>query len=659
MELGKWGIQKRTLNILHRKKIYTDMDFLKMLPRKYMDYTRPKMLQDTKNDETCVICGRLVRAEKRYGKKNFLLLRVEQDDGTFLTIMYFSMVFRLPFFQENLGKIFCACGKVSYLFPYGYSMSNPSHLILADEYIPFIDPVYTKISGISEENMKRMRNDFLNAVQDPLEEEVRQKYHLMGLRQAYETLHFPTERTSMGPALCRVIFDDLFYFSLSMKKDEARATESTTIRLRKREIMDLFISMLPFQMTEDQMSVVDEAYDNSSKGKRNNILIQGDVGCGKTVVAISLMVLGWENGYQSVLMAPREVLAQQHFREITERVKHLGIKTAFLHSGMKSAEKKKIYKSIASGDINLVVGTHSCISEGVQYSNLGVIITDEEHLFGVKQKEMLEKKAAEGVHSISMSATPIPRTLAAVLYGESKEISVIRSMPKGRLPIITSQMNDRTACMYFMHQQIMKGHQCYVVCPAIEENENIELISIETIEKEYRGYFENKGVHVAVIHGKMKKDEADKIIEDFVKNKYQILISTTVIEVGVNVPNTTVMCIEQAERFGLASLHQLRGRVGRSSFQSYCILMSAERSERIDTMCATTDGFKIAEADLKQRGSGDLIGIKQAGSSQYIDYMLRYPKLYRIANEAAEYCITRGYGEKLIDLYSEHELVQE
>ena len=282
-------------------------------------------------------------------------------------------------------------------------------------------------------------------------------------------------------------------------------------------------------------------------------------------MAAALMVYSEENGYQSVMMAPRGVLARQHYEEIKGYADELGIRCVFLQSDMRQKERRDILKEIASGEAQFIIGTHSCIAKDVKYKNLGAVITDEEHLFGVNQKKALLEKAKSGVHSLSMSATPIPRTMATVIYGNQKEIMVISQKPAGRRPIQTNAYTDRSQVFARMEEEIQKGHQCYVVCPAIEDNDKTDLISIERVEKDYRDHFEPKGIRVGIVNGKMKAEEAKKVIADYVENQYQILISTTVIEVGVNVPNATVMVIEQADRFGLASLHQLRGRVGRST----------------------------------------------------------------------------------------------
>lgn len=658
MQLKHLGLQKRTLNALAKKDLYTVNDMLLWQPRSYRNYTRITPLSEAVPDTYCAIKGVLVRADKRYGStRPYIVLRLLQSDNIGMSVMYFVRTDLFGKYAEMKGEECVVCGKLMFDPSYGYSMSNPDRICLANDFVPSIDRIYPSIKGVSDKTLREIIDRCLEAQTDPLGQEMPEQMKVMEYTAALKQIHHPTDLQMVKKARNRIVLNDLLYFAMMTKRNDRSARTDSLIRMPKRAAMDDMIRHLPFELTKDQSETLDIIYKNANSGKRNNILLQGDVGCGKTIVAIMSMILAWENGYQSVLMAPREVLAAQHYHEIKGYAEKLGIKTAFLHSGMKTKEKAEIYKGIASGEISMVAGTHSCIAESVSYAALGIIITDEEHLFGVAQKEALEKKAMDGVHNLSMSATPIPRTLASVVYGAQKEICIIKTMPKGRVPIKTCIQRERSATLKFMEAQIRAGHQCYVVCPAIEENEEIELVSIETVEALYRSYFEPKGIRVGVVNGKMKKEEIDEVIKGYVDNRYQVLLSTTVIEVGVNVPNATVMVIEQADRFGLASLHQLRGRVGRSTFPSYCVLLSAEEKERLDIMVQTTDGFRIAEADLRIRGSGDLVGYRQAGNNQYVTQMLRYPALYQYACKVADHCLTYGLGQELIDLYAEHELL--
>jgi len=346
-----------------------------------------------------------------------------------------------------------------------------------------------------------------------------------------------------------------------------------------------------------------------------------------------------DNGFQSVLMAPTGVLAKQHFKELSSYSEKYGYNTVYLGGDLKAKEKKEVLKKIKSGEAHFIIGTHAVISDNVEFKNLALTIVDEEHKFGVIQRETLRKKASEGVHSISMSATPIPRSLALTLYGDAMDIYTISTMPNGRLPVKTAVTNENKAIFSFMQKEIEKGHQCYIVCPLIENDTDDDRELPESVEEIYQkvcDYFliHNKNIKASVITGKMNDEEKSRIIGEFSKNETQILIATTIIEVGVNVPNATVIAIMNAERFGLAGLHQLRGRVGRGNLQSYCILKSKElENERLQVMCETTDGFKIAQEDLKQRGTGDILGVKQSGEDENVKLMLKHPKIYEAIRE--------------------------
>ena len=377
-------------------------------------------------------------------------------------------------------------------------------------------------------------------------------------------------------------------------------------------------------------------------GNRVDARVQGDVGCGKTVVA-QIAALGMAmNGYQCAVMCPTLVLAEQHFADFTKFLARFGLNAVFLHGGMKIREEKKALAAIQSGEADVIVGTHSIFADKVKYKKLGLVIVDEEHRFGVEQREGLKQKAKDGVHNISMSATPIPRTLATTLYGEGTEIINIHTMPAGRKPVKTIVWSNENTCMESVYKQIKQGHQCYIICPLIEDSDSETLAGVESVEttaQNLKAWFAKyPGVRIETISGDMKAKDVQAGIEAFAAGNADILISTTIVEVGVNIPNSTVIVIKNAERFGLAQLHQLRGRVGRSSYQSYCVLLSQDKeNERLQTMASTTDGFKIAEKDLELRGTGQILGVKQSGKDVYMEMMLKYPKLYKeIRTQAAK-----------------------
>ena len=663
MLLEKAGIPKRTVTALNKKNIFTTDDLVKLFPRAYRDYREITPIGKCVPDGYYCVAGKLLYVDIRKGaNRQYLVAKIKLDDPLsdptgrgMLNVMYFSGVYMFEKLYYMKGRRVVVSGKVALSEEYGYSISEPDGLVLEQDFKSGFHRLYPNVKGVSASNLMQMLSRFLPMQQETLEPDIYERYGLVSLRDALYGLHFPNTYDEIDKGRRRILFDDLLYFAMSLKQKFSAPSE-TNVVFHTWKATVKFIGSLPFELTGDQKKVINTMFLNAKRGVRNNVLLQGDVGCGKTIVAVAMMLCAHENGYQSVLMAPREVLAKQHFLEVEAYASQLGIKTAYLHSGMKVKEKKAVLKAIASGEISIVVGTHSCVSEAVVYKRLGVIITDEEHLFGVRQKEELMKKAVSGVHSVAMSATPIPRTFATVLYGGERQIAIIKELPKGRIPIHTEARLSREGAYPVMEREIRAGHQCYVVCPAIEANEEFDITSIEDVELDYRHHFEPKGVRIGIVNGKMNASDVAEMIDRFVKNEIQILISTTVIEVGVNVPNTTVMVIEQADRFGLASLHQLRGRVGRSSFPSVCILLSEDtQNERIKVMCETTDGFKIAEADFAQRGSGNLLGTEQSGMNKYVEEMLNHPDLFQSAQEAADICMETGMGRWLLEAYDLHQ----
>ncbi len=664
MRIDDIGLQKRTVNALKKKKIFTVDDLTRFTPRVYHDYRKITPISKCRDGEYYAVKGRVTRVNNKFSGRYYTVIRVESEAG-FITVMYFTRAdYYAKIFGEHMQEEVVVCGKMKAEYKFDrmlYSMCPPEHLFFNDTYRPWIDRVYPNIKGVSDEMRDNLIKENLEKVEEPLSWEIMSKFGLIDYKSALENLHYPKDADMIEKGRERVLFNDLLYFAILFRLGEASDDLKSGVLLKKVDMCQSFIKSLPFSLTEGQKSVLNRMIMNSRNGMRNNILLQGDVGCGKTIVAVIMMIAAYENGYQSVLMAPKEILARQHYEEISGYAEKLGIKTAFLRSGMKAAERRKVYADIRSGEISFIIGTHSCISEGVEYQNLGFIVIDEEHLFGVEQKERLEKRAVEGVHMLSMSATPVPRSLATVMYGQKKEIMTIRTKPEGRLPVLTAIQMTHKNTFPFLEKEIRTGHQCYAVCPAIDSSDqDPDHASIEKMYEEYKDYFEPRGIKIGIVHGKMKKEEIEQVIDRFIKNEIHILMATTVIEVGVNVPNATVIVIEQADHFGLATLHQLRGRVGRSSFQSYCILRSTDKeNDRLNVMVKTTDGFEIAEADLKHRGTGNLIGEAQSGANKYVEEMLDYPEVFKEASEVAAYCYSHGYADKLIINYKEHEVCEE
>ena len=518
-----------------------------------------------------------------------------------------------------------------------------------EKYIQLMEtfqPIYPLTTGLSNKTVQKAQAAAFEMYREEeyLPESVRKYYDLEPVDKALKEVHFPTGTENLMEAKKRIIFDEFFRFfsALELVKDrEEQALNHYIIPME--EPVKRFIESLPYPLTGAQKKVLSEIRQDFSGTMAMNRLLQGDVGSGKTIVAMTAMYAAVLSSYQAALMAPTEVLARQHYENITHMLLEYGIslRTELLTGSMTAKEKREAYARIAAGEADFIIGTHALIQEKVEYKNLALVVTDEQHRFGVRQREML---AAKGLypHILVMSATPIPRTLAIILYGDL-DISVIKELPKNRLPIKNCVVDTsyRTTAYHFMKKQIAQGRQCYVICPMVEENETTEAENVIDYTEQLQAEM-GDSISVQYLHGRMKQNEKDRIMEAFGKNEIQVLVSTTVIEVGIDVPNATVMMIENAERFGLAQLHQLRGRVGRGSHQSYCIFMSASKSketkERLEILNHSNDGFQIASEDLRLRGPGDFFGIRQSGLMDFkLADVYQDSNVLKMANEAANW----------------------
>ena len=486
-----------------------------------------------------------------------------------------------------------------------------------------LKPVYPLTAGITSNAIGKAVGQALSEISadmDYLPAQIKQKYGICGLKKALGGIHFPKNFEELIEARKRLVFDEFFLFSLAVQRMKGeKSREPNHYPIKDAEVSELKERLL-FSLTGAQEKVISEIITDMQGQNQMNRLVQGDVGSGKTVVAAFALYLMVRNGYQGAIMVPTEILADQHKESLSELLSPLGIRVGLLTGSMKAAEKKRVYQELSSQEIDIVVGTHALIQEKVSYARLGLVITDEQHRFGVRQRESFAQKGGKP-HVLVMSATPIPRTLAIIFYGEL-DISVMDELPKDRLPIknCVVDTNWRPNAFHFMEKQVAEGRQAYVICPMVEESENMEAENVLDYTEQLRSCLPFS-VKVEYLHGKMKAKEKEAVMERFAKNETQILVSTTVVEVGVNVPNATVMMIENAERFGLAQLHQLRGRVGRGKHQSYCIFMSGSNSkeakERLEVLNHSNDGFEIAREDLKLRGPGDFFGIRQSGELRF------------------------------------------
>lgn len=617
------GIGEKTEKIFQKAGIYTIGDLIRYFPRGYDVYEEPVPISELEEGKTMTVTGSIYGRIQVGGSPKMQITTVYLKDisGTLKVIW-----FRMPFLRNTLAKAgtITLRGRVIRKKE-GLVMEHPKVFCPASKYDlkqDTLQPIYPLVTGLTNHAV-------MKAVRQVLEEcdvgggilpkDMVREYQLSDYRRAIYGIHFPKDKEEFYHARKRLVFEEFMLFILSLrmlKESEERVLNPYCFR--KQPQIEKFLNSLPFELTDAQKTVWREIKNDMAGIHVMSRLVQGDVGSGKTIVALLAMMYTGLNGYQAAMMAPTEVLARQHFENINHMLQEyeISLKVGLLTGSMTARQKRMVYEAVEAGEIQLVIGTHALIQEKVIYKNLALVVTDEQHRFGVKQRESLANKGVSP-HILVMSATPIPRTLAIIVYGDL-DISVINELPKNRLPIKNCVVDTgyRNTAYRFIKNQIAQGRQCYVICPMVEESETLE---VENVTDYTENLQEIMGVNIKVqcLHGKMKQSQKDEIMEAFSKNEIQVLVSTTVIEVGIDVPNSTVMLIENAERFGLAQLHQLRGRVGRGKYQSYCIFMSASKSketkERLDILNKSNDGFFIASEDLRLRGPGDLFGIRQSG----------------------------------------------
>lgn len=609
------GVGPKKKSYLENMGIETVADLMEYFPVRFIDSTNLKSIKDLREGEFATIKAEVVQAVPHY-QGRFKRLDVVVTDGFNLKISYFNQNFLTSTFLK--GEVFYFYGKVS-RFGNNLTMTSPKfENAKRKKVLGSIIPVYSQTKDINNKELIKLTDQVLKDYtwKNVLPEEILERYKLFDMDKTMRELHRPKSQKAYGNARNSYSFYEILVYLLALSKLK-KEREETGVKLREYSI-DEFLKILPFKLTDSQMKVIGEVIEDLKSGFRVDRLIQGDVGSGKTVVAMAIMYLFYKNGFQSAIMAPTEILATQHYSSFKATFDKLGINVALLIGSMKKSEKDKVLHELKSGEIHMIIGTHALISENVEFKNLGISIVDEQHRFGVMQRKNLSDK---GVHTIVMTATPIPRTLALVMY-QDLQVSTIDTPPAGRLKIQTATINENglLKALEFIEKELKEGRQAYIICPMIDENEMLDLNSVKKVYKEIKKYF--KDYNVGLLHGQMKPDEKDMIMEDFEKNKINVLVSTTVVEVGVNVPNATVMMVVNAERFGLSQLHQLRGRVGRGTHQGYCILYNKSESEiasmRMKVMVESTDGFYISEKDLELRGSGDIFGVRQSGFMGFI-----------------------------------------
>ena len=609
LDLPKLG--PKTYDLLKKLGINDIDDLITYYPFRY-EIIKYSNISEVSNGDK-VIFGGIIESTPQvfYIKKSLNRLTFNFNSNGHL---FKVVIFNRAFLKSNLklGKEITVFGKIDFLHNQITASDIWLHPLEKEETIGIYHTTY----GLSNKQLKSFIDSALELdfnIVDYIPSYLSEKYKFLNKKEAIYLLHHPNNIKLLKQALLRAKYEELFIYMLKMNVLKQNKNKKIGI---KREIGEPkvleFINNLPFKLTSDQLKAISDIKDDLTSPYIMNRLLQGDVGSGKTIVSIISMYMNYLSGYTSALMAPTEILARQHYDNIKDLFKDTNIKVELLVGSMKKSEKTRIYKLLEDGGIDIIVGTHALISEGVNYKNLGLVITDEQHRFGVRQRSMLKDKGIEP-DVLYMSATPIPRTYALTIYGDM-DVSSIKTMPSGRLPVITiiKKKKEMKEVLTSVYEELKKGHQVYVVAPSIEDSEDTVMENVEELEKNFNKAF-GKVFKVSALHGKMNDSEKETIMNDFKDNKIQVLISTTVIEVGVDVKNATMMVIFDANRFGLSQLHQLRGRVGRNSEQSYCILISDYEIERLNVLTKTNDGFKVSEEDFKLRGSGDLFGSRQSG----------------------------------------------
>lgn len=618
------GVGEKTQKNLEKLKIVTIGDLLEHYPKEYDMYGDITLISQIKEGDTVIIEASISTVPQVRKIKNLQILSCQvHDTSASIVLTWFNQNFLKQILR--LGSRMLFRGKV--VRKNGILVLEQPKLLTKEEYVNKmyqLQPIYSLTAGITNHMItKCMKQVFKDLIFDTdyLPNKIRNQYQLLEWKKAIQNIHFPKDRRLLLQARRRLVFDEFFLFQLAIHQlKRQKEWKVSCFVMEDRPECEEFIHRLPYTLTTAQLKAWQEIKMDLTSEFVMNRLVQGDVGSGKTVIAILALLLAVKNGGQGCLMVPTEVLAKQHFDTISTMLDTFLVRVILLVGSMTAKEKRMAYKKIKEQDVDIIVGTHTLIQEKVEYANLSLVVTDEQHRFGVKQREALSNKGKDP-HILVMSATPIPRTLAIILYGDL-ELSVIDELPSNRLPIKNCVVNTnyRATAYHFIEKEVQRGRQAYVICPMVEESENIEAENVLEYTEKMKESMPNS-IRVAYLHGKMKAKEKNEIMERFSSGEIHVLVSTTVIEVGVNVPNATVMMIENAERFGLAQLHQLRGRVGRGGEQSYCILVSGkegkETKERLEILNQSNDGFHIASEDLKLRGPGDLFGIRQSGMLEF------------------------------------------
>ncbi len=652
------GVGPKVAYKLNKLGIHTAFDLITYFPRKHIDYSTRTLIRDLKEGQSTTVFG-YIKSVSNFNAKNLSVTKVliADESGKFELTFFQSkgnryMLERIKAqFPKNAGIMVSGTVKRN-SFNQQLTIDKPTYSIMTGEFLENsnsnlnlnrIVPIYTVCEDL---NIKVLRKAIYNAIQlykndieNTVPQEIMQRLGLLDKKVAIEQIHFPEDQNLLEKSRFSLIFEELFKIQLKMLRlrEQTANTNSIALEIKQDGLVQNFIKSLPFELTKGQKDAVNEILNDLNSDTPMQRLLQGDVGSGKTVVATIMLLAAIENGYQGAIMAPTEILAQQHYNNMVQWLTPLGLSVGLFLGSHGKKIRTQYETALRNGQMNIAVGTHALIQDNIDFNNLGAIVVDEQHRFGVKQRNILKKKSANP-QILTMTATPIPRTLALTVHGDL-DLTVINELPKGRLPIKTSFTSSHRGVWELVRREIEYGRQAYVVYPLIDESETLSA-KAATKEAERLQTEVFPDLKIGLLHGKLKNDEKEQVMADFKNKKYDILVSTTVVEVGVDVPNATVMVIEDADRFGLSQLHQLRGRVGRNNLQSYCILISSTRSqetkERLNIMTQTNDGFVIAEKDLQLRGPGEFLGTRQSGLPDLIiSDIVRDAKILELARMEA------------------------